>query len=245
MGEKGRAEVNAARPTLAAVVFDFDGVIADTEPLHCKAFAEVLRPLGISLHWEEYRREFLGFDDRDAFRAIHRQVNRPIAESEVAALVSAKADAFEHLAEREGAPLYPGIEGLIRELKGRIPLALCSGALLRDIRPILARNDLASVFDVMVTADDVSTSKPDPTSYRLVVQQLSQRHGGRPLEPEGCVAIEDTPAGIAAAQGAGLRVLAVATTYPAMALGAADRLADSPSRVTRSLLEQVARGIVI
>ena len=115
----------------------------------------------------------------------------------------------------------------------------------RDIRPILARNDLASVFDVMVTADDVSTSKPDPTSYRLVVQQLSQRHGGRPLEPEGCVAIEDTPAGIAAAQGAGLRVLAVATTYPAMALGAADRLADSPSRVTRSLLEQVARGIVI
>lgn len=226
---------------LAAVIFDFDGVIADTEPLHFEAFRSLAAPLGIELAWEAYRARYMGFDDRDAFRALFRDAGRSLAEEELAGLIDAKAAAFAKLAEGQGVEPYPGVVPLIGALAGRVPLALCSGALRSDVHPILERAGLKACFAVMVTAEDVAVSKPDPECYLEALRRLAARFPGRAFPASRAVAIEDTPAGIAAARGAGLKVLAVRTTHAHGPLAVADRVEDSLQNLAVEDLEALAR----
>lgn len=221
---------------LEAVFFDFDGVIADTEPLHFRAFQRVLEALSIPMTWDQYLEECVGFDDRDVFRYMMARQGLALAPDALRALCARKADAFLALVREEQPAPYPGAERLLRDLHGRVPLALCSGAVPGDIRPILAAASLDSLFEVMVTADDVEASKPDPTCYRLALERLRALHPGRALRAAHAVAIEDTPAGIAAAAGAGLRVLAVAHTHPARLLGQATRVVETLEAVTPAAL---------
>ncbi|CAH2030297.1 HAD family hydrolase [Trichlorobacter ammonificans] len=216
-----------------SVIFDFDGVIVDTEPLHYRAFQELLTPLGLGYSWEEYCRTYMGFDDRDAFREAFAVGGRPLPREELERLIERKAELFQEIVA-QGVPPYPGVVALIRRLRAEeVPLAVCSGALRSDIEPILAGLAIGDCFSCIVTAEDVEHSKPDPASYRLAFEKL------RTLYPElrdaehSC-AIEDTPAGIASATGAGLRVVAVTNSY------SADRLAQANLVVT-SLEELPAR----
>ena len=127
---------------------------------------------------------------------------------------------------------YPGAVSLIESLRaaGR-PLALCSGALRSDIDPILAQLGIARRFDAIVSADDVRRSKPDPESYALAFARLSERYATLLTVPEKSVAVEDTPAGIRSAKGAGLRVLAVTNSYGAGELAEAGWIVDSLENV--------------
>ena len=224
---------------LAAVVFDFDGVIVNTEPLHHAAFCEVLRPLGVDFTWEQYVSHFLGFDDRDAISEAFRKAGREIGAGPLRHLIDAKAAAFERLAAERGAEPYPGVESLIRRLSGAVPLALCSGALRRDVEPILRRLALWDRFGVMVTADEVAASKPDPVSYALAVERLSAAYPDRGIVPPRCVAIEDTPAGIEAARGAGLKVLALPNSYDRARLRTAHHILDTLENVNLGDLERL------
>lgn len=210
---------------LDAVVFDFDGIIVDTEPLHYKAFQEILVPLGLGYSWQEYLDRYLGFDDRDAFREAFRAGGRELSDQELRAHMEAKAEAFLSIVSA-GVPPYPGVVELIRAISGKLPLALCSGALKSDIEPILAQLSLTGAFDTMVTADQVAASKPDPESYRLALKRLQELFPGR-VNPASSLAIEDTPAGIASATGAGLQVLAVTNSYPEERLAGALRVVES------------------
>ena len=210
---------------LNAVIFDFDGIIVDTEPLHYKAFQEILTPLGLGYSWQQYLDRYLGFDDRDAFREAFRAGGRPLSDPELKGCMEEKAEAFMGIVSTE-VPPYPGVVELIRSISGTLPLALCSGALRSDIDPILAQLGLTGAFDTLVTADEVAASKPDPESYRLAVQRLQQLFPGR-IDPAASLAIEDTPAGIASATGAGLKVLAVTNSYPAERLTGALQVVDS------------------
>jgi beta-phosphoglucomutase len=210
---------------LNAVIFDFDGIIVDTEPLHYKAFQELLAPLGLGYSWEEYLDRYIGFDDRDAFRETFRLHGRALSDSELKELIRGKAEAFLKIVSVGVAP-YPGVVELIRSISGALPLALCSGALKSDIEPILAQLGLTDAFDVKVTADEVAASKPDPESYRLAVKRLQERFPGR-VNAADSVAVEDTPAGIASATGAGLKVLAVTNSYPGERLTAAWRVVET------------------
>jgi beta-phosphoglucomutase len=211
---------------LAAVIFDFDGIIVNTEPLHYKAFQQLLVPLGLGYSWEEYLRHYIGFDDRDAFHEAFREGGRFLGDEELKRLINEKADAFQHIISA-GVEPYPGAVELIRSLQGVLPLALCSGARPSDINPIMAQLDIAESFDTIVTAPDVAASKPDPASYILAVARLRSVFTGRELTHMNCLAIEDTPAGIASATGAGLKVLAVTNSYPEEKLGSAFRVVDS------------------
>jgi beta-phosphoglucomutase len=197
---------------LDAVIFDFDGIIVDTEPLHYKAFQEILVPLGMGYSWEEYLERYMGFDDRDAFKESFSAAGRQLSAAELKTLMDDKAEAFLRIVAVGVAP-YPGVVELIRSISGTLPLALCSGALRSDIDPILAQLGLVGAFDALVTADEVAASKPDPESYRLAVQRLQELFPGR-INPARSLAVEDTPAGILSATGAGLRVLAVTNSYP-------------------------------
>ena len=211
---------------LSAVIFDFDGIIVDTEPLHYKAFQEVLVPLGFGYAWEEYLRHYIGFDDRDAFREAFRAGNKMIDAEELKSLIERKAAAFNRIIA-SGVKPYPGVVELIRSIQGDLPLGLCSGALSGDINPILKQLGITDAFDAMVTADEVAASKPDPESYLLAVERLAAVFPDKGISAGNCLAVEDTPAGIVSATGAGLKVLAVANSYPEERLTGAFRVVDS------------------
>ena len=204
---------------ISAVIFDFDGIIVDSERLHWAAFNKVLEPLDRKISWEEYIKTFIGFDDRDTFR--HAFPN--FGKIELSGLIEKKAAAFQDLLESDGAAALPGSVELIKHLSGRIPIAICSGALRADILPVLKSLGIENSFDTIVTADDTHISKPDPAPYKLAAEKLGVTSG---------LAIEDTQAGIASAKGAGLKVLAVTNSYPAEALTQADAIVASLEGLT-------------
>lgn len=218
-----------------AVIFDFDGIIADTEPIHYQAFQEVLKPFGLEYSWDDYVSKYIGFDDRDAFREVFRAAGRELPAEGLAALINSKAGLFERIVQ-QGVTAYPGVISLISELKGAVPLALCSGALRSDILPILDSMAIRDAFDVLVTADDVTESKPDPQSYILAVQRLSESFPDRNITADCCIAIEDTPSGIASATMAGVSVLAVTNSYDAGNLEGTVHVTNSLESVTMELL---------
>ena len=223
---------------LKAVVFDFDGIIVDSEPLHCRAFQKLLEPLGAGFTWDEYVERYMGFDDRDAFREAFRVHGLTLDDEKLSLLIASKAAMFQEVAA-EGVNSYPGAVELIRQLSGKTPLALCSGALLSDIEPVLRMLSIPDAFDCIVTADDVAASKPDPASYLLAIQRLRQLFPSQQIHPALSVAIEDTPAGISSAKTAGLRVLSVTNSYPAAELLTADRVVGSLSTITLEDLQQL------
>ena len=209
-----------------AVIFDFDGVIVDTEPLHYAAFQRTLEPLGLHFTWLEYVETYIGFDDRDAFRHAYSSKDMILSSDTLHELIERKAAFFQEVI-RQGVPAYPGVVNLINNLRSRkIPLAICSGALKSDITPILATLGITDHFDVIVTADDVAASKPDPECYELAFQRLSAVHNNS-FSINATIAIEDTPAGISAAKAANLLVCAVTNSYSADRLGQATLITDS------------------
>jgi len=222
---KSSGQKNKEGRMLTAVIFDFDGIIVDTEPLHYRAFQEVLAPLGLGYSWQDYLNHYIGFDDRDALRYAFRSGGKTLADGELRKLIEEKGAAF-HRIIASGVDVYPGVVELLRSLSGKIPLALCSGALPSDIDPILMRLGITGIFDVIVTAADVQASKPDPKSYALAVARLKEAYPDKGIIPENCLAIEDTPAGIASARSAGIKVLAVANSYPEDELSGAFRVID-------------------
>jgi len=225
---------------LKAVVFDFDGIIVDSEPLHYRAFQKVLEPLGAGYSWQEYVDRYMGFDDRDAFREAYRIHGLQLHEGELSGLIAAKAACFQEVIA-DGVKPYPGVVDLIRSLSGVIPLAICSGALRSDIEPVLEQLSLGGAFDLMVTAEEVQASKPDPASYRLAVERLQQAFPAVGIIPASSLAIEDTPAGITSAAGAGLKVLAVTNSYPASDLGMAALTVDSLAGISVEDLRSIAQ----
>ncbi len=228
---------------IKAVIFDFDGIIVDSERLHWAAFCKVLAPFGKTISWSDYVKTFIGFDDRDAFR--HAVPN--LGTGELQTLITKKAAAFQELLESDGAAALPGSVAMIKHLSEKIPIAICSGALRADILPILGKLGIEKIFDTIVTADDTHISKPDPAPYRLAVERLSVAAPGgrgitrRPAASTGAefmLAIEDTPAGIASAKGAGLKVLAVTNSYSPELLTQADVVVASLEGLT---LERLGR----
>jgi beta-phosphoglucomutase len=197
----------------AAIIFDFDGVIVDTEPLHYKAFKQILIPHGLGFSWEQYIETYMGFDDRDAFVQAFNTKNIQLSHDELTQLISAKAAIFQDVI-RSGVTPYPGVIDLIKTLhSAKTPLAICSGALRSDIMPILKMLNISDCFGIIVSADEVAKSKPDPECYRLAFERLSARWPLSVLLPAQTLAIEDTPAGISAALNAGIQVIAVTNSY--------------------------------
>lgn len=219
---------------ISAVIFDFDGIIVDSERLHWAAFNEVLQPRGKTIDWPEYVQTYIGFDDRDTFRHTYPDIEQ----IELDELIDEKAAAFQNLLESDGAAALPGAVELIQHLSGQIPLAICSGALRADILPILGKLGIADAFDTIVTADDTRISKPDPAPYSKAWKNLMEIF--QTLEkPETGLAIEDTPAGITSAKGAGLQVLAVTNSYEKEALTQADAIVDTLEGLTLEKLNEI------
>ena len=209
-----------------AVIFDFDGVLVDSEPLHCRTLAETAADLSLPVpDWPDYAAHLMGFDDRDAFRALYRRIGIDPSPSDLASAVAAKAARFAALAEQGLVPEIPGAADAVRAVAAQKPVALCSGALRSDVLPVLRHLHLETTFDVLVTAEDVDASKPDPASYLLAKQRLLALHPTL----RHFLAVEDTPDGIQSALSAAIPVLALATHSPPSDLLASGATATAPS----------------
>ena len=210
---------------LKAIVFDFDGVIANSEPLHFCAYRDVLAEESIALTERDYYARYLGFDDCGAFRAIGVATGFPMTEACVADLVARKAVRLEAL-ERDRSILFPGAAAAIERLAASVPLAIASGARGEEIRRVLDREHLAQFFAAIVAAEDTPISKPAPDPYLLAVAQLG-RGSTTPLAAGECVAIEDSVWGLQSALAAGLKTVGITHTYDARSLTEADLVIDT------------------
>jgi HAD superfamily hydrolase (TIGR01509 family) len=223
-----------------AVVFDFDGVIADSEPIHLRAFQEVLVSAGLELSREDYYDRYLGFDDHDCFQAVLAANGREAGERQIADMTAAKTKLVQRAFA--DARAFDGAVDLVRHVAGAgVALGICSGALKEEIVIAAEALGVLDCFDEIVGGKDVSRGKPDPEGYRLAIDRLSASTG-RGLDPARSVALEDSPAGIASAKGAGMKVLAVTTSYPRDALGEADVVVASLRGVSLATLEGLLAG---
>ncbi|MEE9211164.1 MAG: HAD family phosphatase [Phycisphaeraceae bacterium] len=225
---------------LKAVVLDFDGVIVNSEPLHFRSFQHVVRELGLDLTWQQYVQKYIGYDNRDLFGTFLADAGRAdLLEDEhrLAELCQRKGDAFEAAVE-QGVPTTPGLAVFVDEVSANMPIAIASGASRRDIDLVLTRLGWLERFGVIVSADDVSRSKPDPETYRLAFEALARQNSGLGLRPSDCLAIEDTGAGIVSARGAGMMVLGLTHWSSADALQGAHHIAANFDNLTLSQLQQ-------
>ena len=202
-----------SRPAaLQAIVFDFDGVIADSERLHLRAYQEILAPEGIAISNEDYYNRYLGYDDVGVFKAVGRDQGVAMDDRRLSELISRKGQRYDSLAAA-GEMLFPGAADFIRSAVGAsVPIAIASGALTHEIEDVLERADLLSLFPVIVGADQTEHSKPHPEPYHTAFARL-RAHTGRDLITQRTVAIEDSRWGLVSARDAELRLVAVTNTY--------------------------------
>lgn len=227
-----------------AVLFDFDGVIVNSEPLHFQAMWATLKGEGVELTDAEYYEELLGFDDRGAFRKVYEKRGRELLPKTLLALVAAKGRRMKEAIERRTYRALPGVDELVRALWRHYPLAICSGALREEIEAMLEGIKLRDCFPVITAAEDVTVGKPDPSGYLQTVGALTARlplrDDGTPaaaLKAEQCLVIEDAPSVIRNVKAAGFKTLGVAGSYPLTALGEAD------AAVGRLCIESVAKAL--
>jgi beta-phosphoglucomutase-like phosphatase (HAD superfamily) len=224
---------------LEAVVFDFDGVIANSEPLHFRAYERVLAREGVALSESDYFGRYLGFDDVGAFEAIARDRGRSWTRADVAALVARKALELEAL-ERDVSVLFPGAAEAITRTAAIVPIAIASGARGDEIRRVLRRERLETLFTAIVSAEDTPISKPSPAPYLRALSLLSEARGAA-IDAARCVAIEDSRWGLESARGAGMRTVAVTNTYDKAALTAfADAVIPSLDALDLALVAALA-----
>jgi beta-phosphoglucomutase len=221
---------------LRAVIFDFDGVLVNSEPLHFRAMRDSLIPEGIVIDSTEYLRNYVAYDDRGAIRLALEQHGHAWDAVRVEIVADRKARLFAEL--KSGIPFFPGARELVRELQREVPLAIASGARHSEIEDILEAGGLRDAFTAVVGADDVTRTKPDPEPYLEAVRRLQPAAPG--LEPADCLAIEDTPPGIAAARAAGMTVVGIAHTYEASVLASAHHVLPSLRRVNAAALRALA-----
>jgi beta-phosphoglucomutase len=226
--------------TLEGVVFDFDGVIANSEPLHLRVYQILLSQEGLPFSASEYYERYLGIDDLGVFQALARDKGLDIDGDRVAGLLARKTEIFLRLA-REGQVLFDGSVECVRRLAAAVPVAIASGALRHEIEEILDGAGLLPVVPVIVAAGETPRGKPAPDPYVTALEHMA-RHSGRPLDPSRVVAIEDSPTGLRSARAAGLRTVGVSTSYPAGTLIEAERILPDISHVSLDMLEALAES---
>jgi HAD superfamily hydrolase (TIGR01509 family) len=224
-----------------AVLFDFDGVIVNSEPLHFAALARVLAEENIAIDEAEYYRELIGFDDTGAFEYLYAKHGQQLDEETFERVMARKGERVAELIGEGEFGALPGVKDLVRGLARHYPLAICSGARRAEIETMLAAIGLADCFATIVAAEDVAVGKPDPSGYLQAMRLVGERTG-RQLSARDCLVVEDAPSVIDSVRKAGFSVLAVASSHRAEDLGAANWVLGTllPAEVAR-----VVPGILV
>jgi len=216
-----------------ATLFDFDGVLVDSEPVHLAAFNDVLAPRGIVIGEREYAERFLSLDDAGVFRTVLSHSGKTLREEEVRALVAAKSPHFMARFE-EAFRVFPGAADLIARRARLGPVGIVSGSLEREIAFALEKMGVSGEVRFVVSAEKAAVSKPDPMPYQHALRELSALG-----HAAAAVAIEDSPGGVRSAKGAGLRCVAVthSCSRDELERAGADATAGDLAAVTDALLD--------
>lgn len=203
---------------LRAVLLDFNGVIINDEPLHQTLIQDLLLEENLRPSLKEYQQVCLGRTDRACITDLWQRQGRVVTEAQLRQLLDRKAVRYrEALAALDRLPLYPGLGDVIYQIRvAHLKLAVVSGACRSEIDAVLALAGIADYVQVIVSGDDLSVaaSKPAPDGYLLAIQRLNQHFPDLGLTPAECLAVEDSFAGIEAAQRAGVPVVGVAHAFP-------------------------------
>jgi len=222
---------------LKAIIFDFDGVIIDSEALHLKAFNQALAPYNINISTEDYFAEYLGLSDRDLFKALFENNLLHTDSDTLDKLLKQKTIAFENLINE--CKTITGVREFLEMLKKNdIPMAICSGALLKEITIVLNTNNLAHFFEVIVSAEQVKRGKPHPDGFELTLQKLNKLKNQN-IQPFECIAIEDSHWGLEAAAAARMHTIAITNSYSAESLRPAEKIINSLTDLTMTDLHKL------
>jgi HAD superfamily hydrolase (TIGR01509 family) len=224
---------------LRAIIFDFNGVIADDELAHFLCFQQALYEHGLSLTRNEYYGTYLGMDERTCTEAlIQRSLGRrdPVVAD---AIQAKKARLFQESTAAAQPPLFEGVADFVTEAGKRYRLAIASGGRREQIALALKGAPIEQAFAVTVSCEDAPIGKPAPLIYQLALRRLNETIDGLgpALAPSECLVIEDSLAGIRSGHAARMKVVALATTYPADQLQEADLVLPILAGVSPERLE--------
>lgn len=231
-----------AGAVLRAILFDCNGVLVDDEPLHLELLRRILAEEGMPLAEEEAHRRYLGLPDRDCFADALRRHGEEAAPARIARLVARKAAYYRERVRAVGQRFFPGaIELVTAAGAGGLTLGVVSGALRDEVQSALAAGGVRPLFKVVITAEDVSAGKPDPEGYLRALEDLNVRQPlpERLFHPHEVLAVEDSPAGVAAAAAAGLVTLGVAHSGPGERLAAAHAVAEDLAGMSLARLQRI------
>lgn len=223
--------------TLKTIFFDFNGIICDDEPVHFEIFRKVLAEEGIIITRDEYFKQLIGYDDKACFTAVFKLNEKSLDTEKLTQLIARKSQYYTEEIQRQ-LIVFPGVQNLIKECSEKFPLGIVSGALRNEIEYVLKAMKIDQNFKVIVSAEDTIYSKPDPDGYLKGLEKI-RIITKLEIEPENCLVIEDTPAGIEAAKSAGMKCLAVTNSAEARYLKHADQIYDSLEQFNWSDIEKI------
>jgi len=221
---------------IKAVIFDFDGVIVDSEPLHFKAFHHVLLEAHINFTEDEYWSKYLAMSDKDLLNELMKHHQAQFSPQDIQEMLNKKAQRYMKLLQEEPI-FFHGIKNVLLHLSKYFPLAIASGALLNEIKWALGNMEATNFFKFIVSAEDVNEGKPNPQIFFVAYKKLVSLEQG--LKTEECLVIEDSVHGIRAAHNARMKCLAVAHTYKDEDLKAADAIVAHISQVNANLVKEL------
>ncbi|HUT47176.1 MAG TPA: HAD family phosphatase [Sedimentisphaerales bacterium] len=221
-----------------AVIFDFDGVITDSEVLHLRAFNQSLVPYGVEISTKDYYTNYLGFSDIDCYKALIDNGLLKIDERQIDSIIKEKSKIFEELTKTEGRTIE-GVHEFLQMLEeNNIPMAICSGSLLVEIEVMLEESNLRHFFAAIVSAEQVKKGKPHPEGFLLSLQKINETCHP-PIAANECIVIEDSHWGMQAGKAAGMHTVAVTNSYEAEQLSLAEKIVSHLNELTINDLQQL------
>lgn len=217
------------------IIFDFDGVIYNSEPLHFKSFNFALEPTGLTITKEVYYESYCSYDDEGFFKNFLKDNDITFDSDLILKLIKEKHFFFDKNYDSETS-IFPGSIELIKKLSKRYILGIGSGARREEIVRVLKKEDLLSSFEEIVSSDDTSHPKPNPETYILVLERVNETYQ---IRPDECVVIEDTTKGVEAAKTAGMKCFAITNSVGSELLNNADLTISDYSEITDKSINEI------
>ncbi len=224
---------------IKAILMDFNGVIINDEPLHMRAYQEILAKEGIALSEDHYY-SAMGMDDKTFINAQYKRAEKDLSAEKTQEILQAKSEKWRELVDEE-IPLFDDVENFVRKMEKDFALGIVSMARREEIEYVLERTELRDCFSVIVSAEDVSVCKPNHECYHTGFNRIDAartRRGSNPIVHSDCLVIEDAPQGIIAGKRAGLKTLGITNTV------SADKLREAGAdAVSKSLADWMPDSI--
>jgi HAD superfamily hydrolase (TIGR01509 family) len=207
---------------------------------HLRGLKRTLGAEADGLTEEIYKERYLALDDRGCITKLFKENGKMLSEANLLELTEAKTKIFQELVSTEGILPFPAVPEFVMALSQRYPLAIASGARRHELEVLLEGAGIRRYFETVVSSDDVQNGKPDPESYVTALSRLNDS-GKRslPIKADECVVIEDSKEGIMSAHAAGMKCVAVATSFPAFELSVADLVVPAIAALKISQIEDL------